>query len=425
MSRQYDHYERTTRRSNIAGPRRNGLGHWIPLALTVTAAVVGIAAWVWSERSDDDDEEEEENEVPRKPSNDSVYTRPPNYKGLRDGEAAYGTVRSTEEPSYLTRMSGALRRTPSPQQVIDGASRTIGAGVAAAGAAVGNALSSIREEDKNAYRDHKTWSEEVDSRVSGGVSRSAAEQGSSAAVSRARRGSGPQGGSRRKTVAVVVSADTSFDGTDNDEDYHHEHASILSHLPTNIDFYHVRLFVLVYCPGLHEHPFDTSASRPAGSLSSSFSNIGHDQALPPGEEFDKALIPTSLPTTSAFNAIWSQAQPLVEKETMILPFTSKTGHLHILRQLAPDYVYLQESLAGQNGDVVTTLQRWLRQDVVLVVGADGGHGGLADSESDAEHVEKTEHWWEREDRVGRGRGVVVVEGLRVGDDWARRIEGKE
>lgn len=127
----------------------------------------------------------------------------------------------------------------------------------------------------------------------------------------------------------------------------------------------------------------------------------------------------------AFDAIYSQALALVEKETMVLPFTTKTGHVHILRHLNPEIVYLQESLAGENGDVITHLQSWLRQDVVLVVGADGGHGGLADSESEAEHVEKKEQWWEREDRVGRGRGVVVVEGVRVGDDWARRVENRD
>jgi hypothetical protein len=110
---------------------------------------------------------------------------------------------------------------------------------------------------------------------------------------------------------------------------------------------------------------------------------------------------------------------------MVLPFTTPTGHVHILRHLNPEIVYLQESLAGNNGDVITHLQSWLRQDVVLVVGADGGHGGLADSESEAEQAPKKEQWWEREDRVGRGRGVVVVEGVRVGDDWARRVENKE
>jgi hypothetical protein len=127
----------------------------------------------------------------------------------------------------------------------------------------------------------------------------------------------------------------------------------------------------------------------------------------------------------AFNAVYSQALSLVEKETMVLPFTTPTGHVHILRHLGPDIVYLQEALAGDNGDIITHLQTWLRHDVVLVVGAEGGHGGLADSESEAEHAEKKEQWWEREDRVGRGRGVVVVEGVRVGDDWARRVENRD
>lgn len=134
---------------------------------------------------------------------------------------------------------------------------------------------------------------------------------------------------------------------------------------------------------------------------------------------------SSSSASPSFNAVYSEALSLVEKETMVLPFTTPTGHVHILRHLNPDIVYLQESLAGDNGDAITHLQSWLRQDVVLVVGADGGHGGLADSESEAENVEKSQQWWEREDRVGRGRGIAVVEGLRVGDDWARRIENKE
>lgn len=60
---------------------------------------------------------------------------------------------------------------------------------------------------------------------------------------------------------------------------------------------------------------------------------------------------------------------------------------------------------------------------MLVVGAESGHGGLADSESEAEaKSSKVEKWWEREDRVGRGRGVVVVDSIRVHDDWARRVQ---
>ncbi len=118
----------------------------------------------------------------------------------------------------------------------------------------------------------------------------------------------------------------------------------------------------------------------------------------------------------------------MEKDSQILTFTTPNGHSHILRHIQPEIIYLQESLSGDNGGVVTSLQTWLRHDVILVVGAESGHGGLADSESEAEKPagkDKEEVWWHREDRVGRGRGVVVVDGTRVQDDWARRVQGKE
>jgi hypothetical protein len=65
--------------------------------------------------------------------------------------------------------------------------------------------------------------------------------------------------------------------------------SILSHLPKNIDFTKIRLFVLIYAPGLEEHPLDATTARPPGSLGSSFSNIGHDQVQSPGDESQKIL----------------------------------------------------------------------------------------------------------------------------------------
>lgn len=89
---------------------------------------------------------------------------------------------------------------------------------------------------------------------------------------------------------------------------------------------------------------------------------------------------------------------------------------------------MQESLAGEDGSVVSALQTWMRHDVILVVGAESGDGGLADSDSEAEKPGKEkqkELWWHREDRVGRGRGVVVVDGQRVQDDWIRRVLGRE
>jgi hypothetical protein len=79
----------------------------------------------------------------------------------------------------------------------------VAAGVAAAGAAVGTALASITEEDKNAYADHETWSEEMDSKKD-------------------KPSQSKDASKRRRTVAIVVSADAHIDDTD--EDGFHEHA---------------------------------------------------------------------------------------------------------------------------------------------------------------------------------------------------------
>jgi hypothetical protein len=219
MSRQYD-YER--RSITVPAPRRHGFGHWIPLVLTVTVATIGLAAWIWSERHDD--EEEYDGPDRRPPPQGTVP--PGGY-----GESGYGTTAPPpeESSSYMARMSGALKRTPSPQQFFDGASRTVVAGVAAAGAVVGSALSSIREEDKNAYKDHKTWSEEAESRKVG-TSDGAAASGTRP---QAQRGSPPTGNVKRKTIAVVVSADVDGDDLNDGEDHHHEHAVCIISCPAN------------------------------------------------------------------------------------------------------------------------------------------------------------------------------------------------
>uniref|UniRef100_L2FHH1 Peroxin 22-like protein n=1 Tax=Colletotrichum fructicola (strain Nara gc5) TaxID=1213859 RepID=L2FHH1_COLFN len=375
--------------------RRRGVwSHWVPLAVTVTVATVGLAAWVWSQRKDED--ENPETDHVRDLDYDAAdfggntaydSSRGPKPPSSNVGAETYGTTGDASRDADVSaetwgaRMSGALRRTPSPQQFFESAGKT---------------------EDKNAYADHETWSEEADARKE--------------------RSSAPrEPGKRRRTVAIVVSADSH--GDDFDDDGFHEHASILSHIPRYTDFSSIKLFVLIYAPGLKETAGEPSSTRPPPSLSSSFSNISHHQAQTPGDEPAKSPLMNASATSPAFNAVYSQALALVEKETMVLPFTTANGHTHILRHLQPEIVYLQESLAGENGQMVSSLQTWLRHDIVLVVGADNGHGGLADSESEAEKPE--EKWWQRPDRVGRGRGVVVVDGMRVHDDWARRVQGRE
>ncbi|KYK56139.1 peroxin 22-like protein [Drechmeria coniospora] len=399
----YDRHDR-------ASSRRGVWTHWVPLAVTLTVATVGLAAWVWSQRRDDEDDAADDHvgldydnaDYGDNPPYGAADGHPSPHRSPRRDDESYGLAPAPGDASaagWGARMSGALRRTPSPQQFFDSTGKTVAAGVAAAGAVVGKALASIREEDK-AYAENP-WSEEADAKKSR---------------------SGPSSGAKRKTVAVVVSADTQVPTADD-----HEMASILSHIPRHNDFSKTKLYILIYAPDLKDTALDaTSSNRPSPSLSSSYSNIGHDGAQPPGDESKRPGATMASPTNNAaFDAMYSQALTLVDKEHMILPFTTSNGHGHILRHIQPDIIYLQESLAGENGSIVTNLQTWMRRDIMVVVGAESGSGGLADSESEAERSGKDEQWWQKPERVGRGRGVVVVDGMRVHDDWARRVQGRE
>ena len=194
----------------------------------MTVASIGVAAWVWSQRNDEDEDTESvhhgldyenadygDNPAYGATSRDHVSERPPPSFATdpKPGEAGYGVVQMHDETansnaSWGAKMSGALRRTPSPHQFLGNASKTVAAGVAAAGAAVGSALASIREDDKNAYADHETWSEEADAKK---------EKPAGA--------SSKDAGKKRKVVAIVVAADTQTD--DMDPDGFHEHAVCL------------------------------------------------------------------------------------------------------------------------------------------------------------------------------------------------------
>jgi hypothetical protein len=193
----------------------------VPLAVTITVATVGVAAWVWSQRKDDDHEDVEQpgglqdldyenadygDNPPYGASKDGADPKAPTFGGAqaRSSEASYGVTQPQAESSS----SGwaALRRTPSPQQFFDSAKRTVAAGMTAAGAAVGSALAAIREEDKTAYADHETWSEEADAKKDRAVAPSQSKDANK----------------RRKKVAIVVSADNRLD--DIDADGFHEHA---------------------------------------------------------------------------------------------------------------------------------------------------------------------------------------------------------
>lgn len=244
MSYSYERYERRARQNRDG---RSVLGYWVPLGLTVAAATMTIAAWIWSERHNDDDDDGQGDRVVKE-SQDEKRARP-SQAVSGDGPSGAGRdapteTRGPEEPSsgFMARMSGAIRRSPSPQQILDGASRRVVAGVAAAGAAVEGALSSIREEEKDAYGDHSRWSEETrgardtrDLQAAGPSAPTDAATHSSPEVpttgirtsstwpTRSGPTSSYQNPQKRKTVAIVVSGDSEGDLA-GDHDYHHEDA---------------------------------------------------------------------------------------------------------------------------------------------------------------------------------------------------------
>ena len=67
---------------------RSAFGYWVPLVITVTAATIGLAAWVWGERKDDEEYSSEDEQV-------------------------YQTQSQSQSQGY-TSMSGALPPGPPP-----------------------------------------------------------------------------------------------------------------------------------------------------------------------------------------------------------------------------------------------------------------------------------------------------------------------
>lgn len=176
------------------------------------------------------------------------------------------------------------------------------------------------------------------------------------------------------------------------------------------------------------------------SLGSSYSAIS-TPAQTPGEELtsiaphpEETIYTPALSARSSDNMLWntlhSQALRLVESPSMVMPFTTPSGHTHMLKHLGPDIVYMVEALSGTNGSNVEDIRRWVGQTVV-VVGSDGtGLGGLVDTDDEGPANPKaSEHhhqkWWESSDMVGLGKGVDVVDAVRLTEDFERRAVGRE
>ena len=234
MSYAYERQSQSRRQTyGASNNNRSALGYWVPLAVTITVATVGLVTWIWSERKDSDDDDYDR----RGPRGHS----PP--RDHRDGQGAHHRGAESgivmEDASVLGRVSGALRRTPSPQQLFSEASRRVAAGVAATGAAVGGALSSIREEDRGHYEDHTRWSEEATARANLSRTQSGHYDGARQLGSTSQPQvplSGKRAGDKRKAVAIVVSAERRHHGNHEEEvQYIQTHAVSHPRLEINLD----------------------------------------------------------------------------------------------------------------------------------------------------------------------------------------------
>ncbi|TKA80386.1 hypothetical protein B0A55_01912 [Friedmanniomyces simplex] len=512
------------------GRQHSVLGFWVPLVVTSTIALGGLAAWIWSERSEHDEDDyppgKPQRPVPGMGGASYPLSSPPSQGGIGvgnmpayggpipsqgagpqggpppapgggggEGEAAsyYGhdaqQSRGQEQhdehyeegqQTFFGQVRGAMRRTPSPQQFLDHASKQVSAGIAAAGSALGSIMEDPendrhgyddrvdgeqvqrrrgeRREDREreGFSDHERWSEEADEKVRVGMVEAESERRADAA----RSGREDKGkGRARKTVAVVVSADTNMDGKIDEEDIvYDQHASILSHLPEHHDPSATDLFILIYAPGLQSVPPVSYRPSPhpdtldtASNLGSSgYSQINTPAAVTPSSELQSIsprIDPTTTTTTTAasdppftspgqqFDALYTQALSLVTHPSQILCFTSPSSYTSLLRHLAPNLAYVSDLLAGEEGATIAKLRGWVGSAVVVV--GDDGTGGLAETETETEaeeggvgggdgrRRERGEKWYERSGIVGFGKGVEVVDVARVGDDWVKRVGGRE
>jgi hypothetical protein len=224
MSYSYEKTTTQTRRRTAGGYGHSGnrstFGYWIPLTLTVTAAAVGIAAWIWSERKDDEEDTSSDEHGPVRPGyagpQMSGGLPPPEFQGQGQGPPPQGgqfppgpgpagfrpptgqgplmaggfqgpppgpmppggfqrdvtettsrttAVETSQDTTFISTLTGgAVKRAPSPGQSYDWATTKLAAGVGAIGALVGGALSTVREGSQDDYEDHERWSEEAETR---------------------------------------------------------------------------------------------------------------------------------------------------------------------------------------------------------------------------------------------------------------------
>ena len=133
-----------------------------------------------------------------------------------------------------------------------------------------------------------------------------------------------------------------------------------------------------------------------------------------------------------YHLLYDQASRLVEKPANILTFATPQGFVHILKHVTPDLAYVVDSLSGAGGANIEAVKGWVKQVVVVVGGEGTGLGGLIDTEDEGEGrtqgpegSARIERWWENSTMIGLGKGVEIVDGSRLTEDFERRVAGRE
>ena len=195
--------------------------------------------------------------------------------------------------------------------------------------------------------------------------------------------------------------------------------------------------MLIYNPaGRAPSSQEAGDNNKPSSLGSSYAAVGagdelqsvEPQPYTPNEQTPTGDEPNN---SELYEVLHRQALRVVDAPASVLAFSTPSGHVHMLKHLAPDVVYVVDSLAGERGSSVAAVRGWVGQ-VVVVVGGDGsGLGGLIDTEDEGEGGAAAaanngrDRWWEHSDMVGLGKGVEVVDGVRFHEDWERRIGGRD
>lgn len=192
---------------------------------------------------------------------------------------------------------------------------------------------------------------------------------------------------------------------------------------------------MIHCPSLKSLPpldYQPRGNGIPSSVGSTYSAISTPAATPGSElQSISPRIDAQDAPPKTFDLLYQQALTLVSSPTHILPFTTTAGFVPILRHLAPNLVYVSDTLAGDNGANLAQLKGWVG-NTVLVAG-DQGTGGLADTETETDDERNPDvgkkraeiKWYEHSDLVGLGKGVEVVDASRVGEDWAKRVGGRD